>query len=146
MTGLAAVSVLCASTATAVPQPLASYTVDGDAIPRSLTGASGDPGKGAALIADRQKSLCTLCHAGPFADAHLQGTVGPDLAAVGLRLSEGQLRLRIVDMSVLHASTIMPAYYKIEDHPRVGAPWRGKPLLTAAEIEDIVAYLVTLKD
>lgn len=96
----------------------------------------------------RQKSLCVLCHLGPFPDPHLQGTIAPDLTGVGARLSAAQLRLRIVDMKRLNPESIMPTYYAAAtDNPeaRVGAQWRGKPILDAAEIEDLVAYLQTLK-
>lgn len=125
----------------------ASYAVTGDAIMEPLVGSKGDPARGAALIADRQRSLCTLCHSGPFPDAHLHGTLAPDLTGVGTRLSEGQIRLRVADMKRLVANTIMPSYYRVteEEGRRVASAWRGKPILTGADIEDIVAYLTTLK-
>ncbi|TWI28298.1 sulfur oxidation c-type cytochrome SoxX [Mesorhizobium tianshanense] len=124
-----------------------SYAVTGDTIMEPLAGGKGDPARGAALISDRQRSLCTLCHSGPFPDAHLHGTLAPDLTGVGARLSEGQIRLRVVDMKRLAPNTIMPAYYRIADEEgrRVATVWRGKPILTGADIEDIVAYLTTLK-
>jgi sulfur-oxidizing protein SoxX len=124
-----------------------TYVVTGDAIIEPLAGANGDPAGGAALISDRHRSLCTLCHSGPFPDPHLQGTLAPDLTGVGARLSEGQIRLRVVDMKRLMPETMMPSYYRIADEEGrlVAAGWRGKPILTSAEIEDIVAYLTTLK-
>lgn len=124
-----------------------SYAVTGDAIMGPLVGGKGDPARGAALISDRQRSLCTLCHSGPFPDAHLHGTLAPDLTGVGARLSEGQIRLRVADMKRLAPNTIMPSYYRIADEEgrRVATVWRGKPILTGADIEDIVAYLATLK-
>lgn len=124
-----------------------SYAVTGDAIMEPLAGGKGDRARGAALISDRQRSLCTLCHSGPFPDAHLHGTLAPDLTGVGARLSEGQIRLRVVDMKRLAPNTIMPSYYRVADEEgrRVAAVWRGKPILTGADIEDIVAYLTTLK-
>jgi sulfur-oxidizing protein SoxX len=124
-----------------------SYSVTGDAILQPLTGEQGDPARGAALIADRHRSLCTLCHSGPFPDPHLHGTLAPDLTGVGVRLSEGQIRLRVVDMKRLTPNTVMPSYYRITDEEdrRVASGWRGKPILSGADIEDIVAYLTTLK-
>ena len=103
----------CVSAAGADPVAPAprSYVVKGDTIATSLTGRSGDASKGAQLIQQRQKSLCVLCHAGPFPDLHLQGTIAPDLTGVGARLSAAQLRLRIVDMKRLNPQSIMPAYY-----------------------------------
>jgi sulfur-oxidizing protein SoxX len=125
----------------------APYSVAGDAILQPLTGEPGDPARGAALMLDRHRSLCTLCHSGPFPDPHLHGTLAPDLAGIGARLSEGQIRLRIVDMKRLRPNSIMPSYYRIPDEAsrRVAAGWRGKPILSGADIEDIVAYLATLK-
>jgi sulfur-oxidizing protein SoxX len=127
---------------------LRSYAVESDAIDASLTGQAGDAARGAQLMQQRQKSLCVLCHPGPFPDSHLQGTIAPDLTGVGTRLSAGQLRLRIVDMKRLNPTSIMPAYYATvasDGDARVAADWRDKPILKADEIEDLVAYLQTLK-
>jgi sulfur-oxidizing protein SoxX len=123
------------------------YVVTGDTIVEPLTGAKGDPARGAALISDRHRSLCTLCHSGPFPDPHLHGTLAPDLTGVGARLSEGRIRLRVADMKRLAPNTIMPSYYRIVDEEgrRVAAGRRGKPILSGADIEDIVAYLAMLK-
>jgi L-cysteine S-thiosulfotransferase len=123
-----------------------AYVVTGDTILRPLGGATGDPARGAALLTDRHRSLCTLCHSGPFPDPHLHGTLAPDLAGVGVRFSEGQIRLRVVDMRRLAPDTIMPSYYRIVEEESVAAGWRGKPILTGGDIEDIVAYLATLKE
>ncbi|KXF74951.1 sulfur oxidation c-type cytochrome SoxX [Paramesorhizobium deserti] len=134
-------------TAPSAGEEALTYAVEGDAIMQPLTGERGDPERGAALLSDRHRSLCTLCHSGPFPDPHLHGTLAPDLTGVGERLSEGQIRLRVVDMGRLVPNTIMPSYYRVayEEGQRVSAAWRGKPILTGADIEDIVAYLVTLK-
>lgn len=128
-------------------EEVGSYVVTGDAIMEPLVDSRGDPARGATLISDRQRSLCTLCHSGPFPDAHLHGTLAPDLSGVGTRLSEGQIRLRVADMKRLAPDTIMPSYYRVakEEGRRVATVWRGKPILTGADIEDIVAYLTTLK-
>ena len=125
---------------------LLAFEVVDDAIPRSLTGAPGDPARGRALVVDRRVGLCLLCHAGPFAEERFQGDLAPDLGGVGDRLSEGQLRLRIVDSRRLDPATIMPAYYRVDGLQRVGAAWQGRPILSAAEVEDVVAFLVTLRD
>ena len=119
--------------------------VRGDAIPASLTHGPGDPNRGREIVGDRRRGLCLLCHAGPFPDAYLQGDLAPDLRGVGARLSEGQLRLRIVDIKALNPASLMPAYYRTEGLSRVGAAWRGQTALSAEEIEDVVAYLATLR-
>jgi L-cysteine S-thiosulfotransferase len=127
-------------------EPLRPYTVVGDAIPASLTGAKGDAAKGRAIVVNRQVGLCLLCHSGPFPEERLQGNLAPDMRGAGKRWNEGQLRLRIVDARRLNPETIMPPYYRIEGLNRVAAPQRGKPILTAEQIEDVVAFLLTLQD
>ena len=117
-----------------------------DAIPQSLTGAKGDPARGRAIVANRQVGLCLLCHSGPFPDERFQGNLAPDLRGAGSRWSEGQLRLRIVDSSRINPASIMPAYHRTESLVRVGPAWRGKPILTAEQLEDVVAFLLTLRD
>ena len=126
-------------------QALRPYTVVGDAIPEPLTNARGDVARGRALVVERS-STCILCHSGPFPEQKFQGDLAPDLSGSGSRWSEGQLRLRLVDAPHLNAATIMPSYYRVEGLQRVGTPWRGKPILSAEQIEDIVAYLVTLRE
>ena len=121
------------------------YTVSGDAIPASLTGAKGDAARGRAIIVNRQVGLCLLCHAGPFPEERFQGTIGPDLNGVASRLSEGQMRLRIVDPARTNPDSIMPAYFRTEGLTRVAPSVRGKPILSAEQIEDVVAFLATLK-
>ena len=129
----------------AAAEDLRSYAVTGDAIPRSLTGMAGDKAHGRALVVERS-STCILCHSGPFPEQKFQGDLAPDLAGSGSRWSEGQLRLRLVDASRLNAATIMPSYYRVDGLDRVGTLWRGKPILSAEQIEDIVAYLITLRE
>ena len=91
-------------------------------------------------------STCILCHSGPFPEQRFQGDVAPSLAGTGSRWSEGEIRLRLVDASRLNAATIMPSYYRIDGLNRVGRAWQSKPILSAEQIEDIVAYLVTLRE
>ena len=117
-----------------------------DAIPESLTGAKGDAARGRAIVANRQVGLCLLCHSGPFPEERFQGNLAPDLRGAGTRWSEGQLRLRIVDSSRINPATIMPAYHRSEGLARVAPAWRGKPVLSAQQIEDVVAFLTTLRD
>jgi sulfur-oxidizing protein SoxX len=134
---------LSAAGAQEAPTP---FAVVGDAIPVSLTGAKGDPGRGRAIVANRYLGLCLLCHSGPFPEERMQGTLAPDLKGAGKRWSEGQLRLRIVDAARLYPATIMPPYYRTDGLSRVAASFRGKPVLTAGQIEDVVAFLATLRD
>jgi sulfur-oxidizing protein SoxX len=129
----------------AVAQSLVSYTVSGDGIDQSLTDTPGDATRGRALIAERS-STCILCHSAPLPEVRFQGDLAPNLAGAGRRWSIPQLRLRLVDASRLNPATIMPSYYRVDGLQRVGRPWQGKPILSAEQIEDIVAYLATLRD
>jgi sulfur-oxidizing protein SoxX len=141
---------LCASAIALSPhhagaQALRKVVVAGDAIPASLTGNPGDPERGRAIVINRQNT-CILCHSGPFPDVKFQGDLAPDLTGSGSRWSEGQLRLRLVDAKSLNPATIMPSYYRIDELERVGTAWRGKPMLSAEQIEDVVAYLASLRE
>ncbi len=127
-------------------EALRSYVIVGDAIPASLTGAKGDADRGRKIITTRQIGLCLLCHSGPFPEEKFQGDLAPDLRGVGARWSEGQLRLRVVDARKLNPDTIMPPYYVVDGLNRVAPSFRGKPVLTAEQIEDVVAFLATLRE
>jgi L-cysteine S-thiosulfotransferase len=142
---MSVLAVLLAS-ATASADDLRPFTISGDAIVEPLGGAHGDATRGRAIVVDRQKGLCLLCHVGPFPEQRFQGTLAPDLRGAGSRWTEGQLRLRMVDSGKLNPSSIMPAYYRVEGLTRVGSAWQNKPVLTAEQIEDVVAFLMTLKD
>jgi sulfur-oxidizing protein SoxX len=109
------------------------------------SGARGDPARGRAIVVNRQLGLCLLCHSGPFPEERFQGAIGPDLNGVGARLSEGQIRLRMVDPARFNPATVMPAYHRSEGLARVAPAYSGRPILTAAQIEDVVSFLVTLK-
>lgn len=131
----------------AAAEELVSYKIaDGTSIPQSLTGKPGDPEKGRAVAIHRQKGNCLACHTLPVPEQPFHGEVGPDLNGVASRLSEGEIRLRIVNPKYFNPGTIMPAFYKTDGLHRVAKKWQGKPMLTAEEIEDVVAYLMTLKE
>lgn len=126
--------------------PLVPYEVVGDAIPAPLGGLTGDPAKGRAIIADRQKGLCLLCHTGPFPEQRFQGDIAPDLAGAGARWSVGQLRLRMVDSTRINPDSVMPSYYRIDHLARVARAQQGKPILEAQDVEDVVAFLAGLRE
>ena len=125
---------------------LLPYTVVGDAVPAPLVEAPGDPARGRVIVTSRQRGLCLLCHTGPFPEERFQGDLAPSLAGVGARLSEGQIRLRLIDSRRLDPGSIMPSYYRTDGLERVGPAWRDKPALSAEEIEDVVAFLATLRN
>lgn len=125
---------------------VASFVVTGDAIVRSLTGHAGDPARGEAIVKNRETGNCLICHAIPDPTERFQGEIGPDLTGVGARLSAAQIRLRLVDPTRLDPRAVMPAYHRIEGFHAVDPRFAGRPVLSAAEIEDVVAYLSSLKE
>ena len=120
--------------------------IQGDAVPQALSETPGDPARGRAIVANRQVGLCLLCHTGPIPEERFQGTLAPDLAGAGRRWSAGQLRLRVADAQALNPESIMPPYFRSAGLNRVAAAWRDKPVLNAQQVEDVVAYLVSLRD
>ncbi len=133
-----------AGCATSAPDAVLPYRVDGDAIRERLAAAPGDAARGKAVVVSRD-SNCLLCHAVPDSGVRFMGNVGPSLEGVGAQLTEGQLRLRIVDSMRLNRETKMPSYYRVDELNRVAEAWRGQPVLTAQQVEDTVAYLLTLR-
>ena len=129
----------------AAGEALRPYVIAGNSIPESLTGIPGDAMRGRALVLERTNT-CILCHSGPFPEEKFQGDLAPNLAGSGSRWSTGQLRLRLVDASRFNPVTIMPSYYRTDGLDRVAANWRDKSILSADQIEDIVAYLATLRE
>jgi sulfur-oxidizing protein SoxX len=120
------------------------YRIANGAILQALTDQPGDPESGRRIVLAREGGDCTICHAMPLPQRQFHGTVGPPLDGIGGRYSAGELRLRLVDPKAFNPDTIMPAYYKVEGLHRVLERYRDKPLLTAQQVEDVVAYLLTL--
>jgi L-cysteine S-thiosulfotransferase len=125
---------------------LAPYEIIGDAIPAPLNGLLGDARRGRQIVVTRQKGLCLLCHSGPFPEERFQGDLSPSLSGAGSRSTEGQLRLRMVDSTRVNQASIMPAYHRTTELSRVGRNFADKPILSAQEIEDVVAFLKELKE
>lgn len=147
----AARTLVYAALASAAPmrasgEPLVAYSIVQDSIPRPLSNSQGDEDRGRAIVANKQIGLCLLCHTAPIPEERLQGNLAPALAGAGARWTGGQLRLRVIDARQLNPKSIMPSYYKIDGLDRVAPAYRGKPILTASQIEDVVAYLTTLKE
>ncbi len=130
----------------AAAQGLVAYRVEGDAIRAPLTAEPGDAARGREAVLGREAGNCLLCHAVPGSGERFMGNLAPSLGGVGARLSEAQIRLRLVDAQRVVPETIMPSYHRIDGLQSVAAAWRGKPILSAQQIEDAVAYLATLKE
>lgn len=124
---------------------LASFVVVGDGIPAPLTTVPGDAARGRAIVANRQQGLCLLCHSGPFPEERFQGTLAPSLAGAGARWTVPQLRLRIADARRLNPQGLMPSLHRSEGFERVAPAFAGRPVLDAQQVEDVVAFLATLK-
>jgi sulfur-oxidizing protein SoxX len=111
-----------------------------------LTATPGDAARGRVIVADRTRGLCLLCHSGPFPEERFQGNLAPSLAGAGARLTEPELRLRLVDSRRLNPDSIMPSYHRSEGLNRVAPALRGRTILAAQEIEDVLAFLLTLRE
>ena len=118
----------------------------GDTIPEPLTAQASDAHRGRAIVASRQQGLCLLCHPAPIAEERFQGNLAPSLAGAGSRWSAAQLRARVVDARRLNPATTMPPFHATDGLQRVGAAWQGKPVLDAQQVEDVVAWLLTLRE
>ena len=116
-----------------------------DGITTPLTAVPGDAIRGRAIVANRQLGLCLLCHTAPIAEDKFQGDLAPSIAGAGSRWSAAQLRLRIINSRRVNSDSIMPAYHHTDGLTRVGRAWAGKTILDAQQVEDVVAYLLTLK-
>lgn len=142
------VAVACAMLAgTVAAEELVMYTVDTSdySIPEPLTAKPGDPVAGRTTAVDRKRGNCLACHTMPVPEQPFHGLIAPPLASVGARYDAGQLRLRVVDPKVINPNTPMPSFYKVEGIHRPSKKFAGKPILEAQEVEDVVAYLQTLK-
>ena len=143
---IAMTAVLAGVTACATPatQAQVAYRMERDAIVEPLTGSPADAGRGRDILTGRDGN-CLLCHAVPETGARFMGNLAPTLSGVAQRLDAGQLRMRVVDSLRINPQTIMPSYYRIDGLEQVAAPYAGKPIFSAQQVEDVVAYLLTLR-
>jgi len=142
----AGLSLSFAVATSAIAAEKAMYTIKGgNNISKSLTGKAGDAKNGRKLAINRKKGNCLACHEMPIPEQAFHGKIGPSLKGIASRMSEGEMRLRIVNPKVVNEDTIMPAFYKKDGFTRVLKKFKGKTMLSAAQIEDIIAYMNTLK-
>ena len=125
------------------PETALRYDIERDAISRPLTDVPGDAVRGREVVVGRDAN-CLFCHTVPASGERFMGTIGPPLAGVGARFTAGQLRLRIVDPTRVNPEAAMPAYFRVDGLDRVAQNYRGRSILTAQQVEDVVAYLMTL--
>ena len=142
-----AAAALLAVVAVSTAHAADNYKVVDNTIPQSLTGKAGDPASGKAVYLHRRKGNCLACHANKdMADQPFHGKIGPPIDGVASRYTEAELRMRLVDPKVFNDDTIMPSFYRTEGFHRVLKKFQGKTVLSAQEVEDVIAYLMTLKD
>lgn len=121
-----------------------SYAVAADDFAKPLTDEPADARRGRDIVYARDRGNCIVCHAIPAPDEQLHGNLGPPLKGIGAKRSTAELRKRVVDSRLLDARTLMPPYHATTGLVRVGQAYAGKPVLTAQEVEDVVAFLGTL--
>jgi sulfur-oxidizing protein SoxX len=132
--------------APAARQEVAPFVASGDAVAAPLGGLSGSSERGARIVRNRETANCLICHTIPDRSETFMGEVGPPLAGVGARLTPGQIRLRLIDPTLVNPAAVMPAYHRVAGLMHVDERWRGRPVLSAQDIEDVVAYLSALKE
>jgi L-cysteine S-thiosulfotransferase len=127
-------------------EPYCEWQVTNYAIEKPLCDHVGDASRGKVIASDGSKGNCLACHRLPIDGIEAYGTIGPPLEGVGSRLSEGFIRLRVVDTRHISPMSIMPGFYRNPDLiNRPGKIYAGRTFLTAQQVEDVIAYLVTLK-
>jgi sulfur-oxidizing protein SoxX len=144
--GLVSAAVLLAGKASSAQELVAYNIVDEISIPKPLTDQPGDPVKGREVAINRKKGNCLACHVMPIPEQSFHGEIGPDLTGVGSRYKIGELRLRVVDPKTLNPDTMMPAFYRNDGFHRVAKKFEGKTILGPQEVEDLLAYLMSLRD
>lgn len=126
--------------------PYYEWQVTNYAIDEPLGGLTGDAERGKAIAGNQSRGNCLACHLLPIPEEEFFGNLGPPLIGIGARQSVGMIRLHVVDQSRFNPETVMPGYYRPPQQlHRVAKGLKGRTWLTAQEIEDVVAYLASLK-
>ncbi len=144
--GLVSAVVLAAGKASWAQELVAYNIVDEVSIPEPLTDQPGDPVKGREVAISRKKGNCLACHVMPIPEQSFHGEIGPDLNGIASRYEIGELRLRVVNSKALNPDTMMPAFYRNDGFHRVAKKFQGKTILGPQEVEDLLAYLMTLRE
>ncbi len=146
---LAGLGVACGLATAALAETVGPNDVkfEDGAVTTSLTGVVGDPAKGKQWFVGRKLGNCLACHENSDANEELfHGEVGPPLDGVADRWSEAELRGILANSKMMFENTIMPAFYNTTNPNRPLEKFAGKTILSAQQVEDILAYLLTLKE
>jgi sulfur-oxidizing protein SoxX len=129
-----------------LPTDYCHWEIHNNAIEKALCGLEGDSIRGRELAVDTQAGNCLACHLLPIPEEPLHGTVGPPLFKLASRKTEAQIRAHVVDQRQFNPDTVMPGFYRDPRlYNRVADDHWNETLLTAQQVEDIVAYLTSLK-
>lgn len=104
---------------------------------------SGNVERGRAVFVEREQGHCVICHAAP--GVAVAGDVGPSLAGVGSRLTPGEIRASVADITLLKPDAAMPAFHRTDNLSRVASNHAGRPILSEQQLEDVTAWLLTLR-
>ena len=140
-----ALALAITTNATAAEKMMVKFAVKDGAIAKSLTGKPGNATNGRKVAINRKQGNCLACHVMPISEQPFHGNAGPDLNGVAGRLTEGEIRLKIVNPKIVNPDTFMPAFYRKDGLHRVMKKFQGKTILSAEQVEDLVAYTMTLK-
>jgi len=144
--GVLAIAGVVAAQSAFADSHMKKYKIKDDAISASLTGKAGDVAKGRKIAANRKKGNCLACHViSDLKEQQFHGKVAPSLDGVAGRYSEGEIRLRLVNAKTANEDTIMPSFYEVASLHRVMKKFKGKSILSAQEVEDVLAYVMTMK-
>ena len=144
---IASVVVAAAAISTSWAQPdLVPFQIVDGGIPDPLTDEPGNRFRGELIVRDAANASCLICHSMPIPDEPDPGNIGPDLAGIGARYTAAELRLRLVDPKIINPATVMPSYYSLRNLNRVEEQYVGQTIYSAQDIEDVVAFLLTLTE
>ncbi len=144
--GVAIMLAAFAFSGSAVLAETAAYRVENGGVPKPLTDEPGNPARGRQIVRDMGHVTCLICHRMPIPEEPDHGEIGPSLEGVGSRLTVPQLRLRLIDSKQVNPDSVMPSYHRTTGFTRIGAQYESRPIYSAQQIEDVVAYLALLKD
>ncbi|MHA1546132.1 MAG: sulfur oxidation c-type cytochrome SoxX [Alphaproteobacteria bacterium] len=143
---LALAAILAGTAGVAAADQHPKLKIVDDGVPVSLTGQAGDAASGMKIMINRKQGNCLACHViSKMSNQPFHGEIGPSLDGVAGRYNEAQFRLILANSKKVFDGTIMPAFYRDEGFSRTAKKFKGKTILSAKQIEDVIAFLLTMK-